>query len=67
MKLYHGTVSSSALNIINEGINLKCSQELLDFGRGFYTTPNKEHAKSRTTSPAGGLLLVLLDQCYFSA
>lgn len=44
MKLYHGTVSSSALNIIDEGINLKCSQELLDFGRGFYTTPNKEHA-----------------------
>lgn len=44
MKLYHGTVSSSAINIISNGINLKYSQELLDFGRGFYTTPNKEHA-----------------------
>ncbi len=26
---------------------------------------NYSRIKSRTTSPAGGLLLALLDQCYF--
>lgn len=44
MKLYHGTILSSAMNIIENGIDLNCSQKMLDFGRGFYTTPDKVHA-----------------------
>ena len=44
MKLYHGTTLSSAMNIMNFGVDLGCSQPMLDFGKGFYTTPNKEYA-----------------------
>lgn len=31
------------------------------------STDQGEYAKSRTTSPAGGLMLALLGRCYFSA
>lgn len=44
MKLYHGTNYSSAINIVNHGINLKYSKPYLDFGPGFYTTPSYDHA-----------------------
>lgn len=52
MKLYHGTNYSSAMNIINNGIDLEYSKPFLDFGAGFYTTPSYHHAASvaiRTT------------------
>ena len=32
MKLYHGTNYSSAINIVNHGIDLKYSKPYLDFG-----------------------------------
>lgn len=44
MKLYHGTNYSSAINIVNHGINLKYSKPYLDFGPGFYTTSSYDHA-----------------------
>lgn len=44
MKLYHGTNCSSAINIITNGIDLKYSKPYLDFGAGFYATPNYDHA-----------------------
>lgn len=44
MKLYHGTNYSSAINIMTNGIDLKYSKKYLDFGIGFYTTPNYNHA-----------------------
>ena len=44
MKLYHGTNYSSAINIVDNGIDLKYSKPYLDFGAGFYTTPSYEHA-----------------------
>lgn len=44
MKLYHGTNYSSAINIVNHGIDLKYSRPYLDFGPGFYTTPSYNHA-----------------------
>ena len=44
MKLYHGTNYSSAMKIVNNGIDLKYSKSYLDFGAGFYTTPSYEHA-----------------------
>ena len=44
MKLYHGTNYSSAINIVNHGIDLKYSKPYLDFGPGFYTTPSYDHA-----------------------
>lgn len=46
MKLYHGTNYSSAMNIVNNGINLTYSKPFLDFGAGFYTTPSYDHAAS---------------------
>lgn len=44
VKLYHGTNYSSAMNIINNGIDLQYSKPYLDFGAGFYTTPSYDHA-----------------------
>lgn len=44
MRLYHGTNYSSAINIITNGIDLKYSKPYLDFGAGFYATPNYDHA-----------------------
>lgn len=44
MRLYHGTNYSSAMNILNNGIDLQYSKPYLDFGAGFYTTPSYKHA-----------------------
>lgn len=44
MKLYHGINYSSAINIVNNGIQLEYSKPFLDFGAGFYTTPSYDHA-----------------------
>ncbi len=44
MILYHGTNFSAAMNIVNNGIDLSCSQPFLDFGPGFYATPDYYHA-----------------------
>lgn len=46
MKVYHGTIFSSAMNIMAQGVKLNYSQKMLDFGKGFYTTPDKKHAIS---------------------
>lgn len=42
--LYHGTMDIYADSIISNGINLKKSKRHLDFGPGFYTTPEKSFA-----------------------
>lgn len=42
--LYHGTISKYAANIISNGVILDKSKKHLDFGPGFYTTPNMEFA-----------------------
>ena len=44
MRLFHGTNYSSAINIITNGIDLRYSKPYLDFGAGFYTTPDYDHA-----------------------
>ena len=57
MKLYHGTNYSSAINIVNHGINLKYSKPYLDFGPGFYTTPSYDHAALACSRLSGGVPL----------
>lgn len=42
--LYHGTDEDSAKRIFNEGILLNVCKPNVDFGRGFYTTPDIETA-----------------------
>lgn len=42
--LYHGTIDKYAADIIYNGVNLTKSKPHLDFGPGFYTTPDKEFA-----------------------
>ena len=44
MLLYHGTNYSSAINIFRIGIDLNYSKPFLDFGPGYYTTPDYQHA-----------------------
>lgn len=51
-KLYHGTISSGAENIIKYGINLKHGKLKVDFGQGFYTTPSFSFAKSTAINRA---------------
>lgn len=46
MKVYHGTILADALNIANHGVDLQKSKKFLDFGKGFYTTPDYEMAKN---------------------
>lgn len=46
MVVYHGTSLSSAVNIHDNGIDLSKSNMYLDFGRGFYVTPDIEMAKN---------------------
>ena len=46
MKVYHGTISTCAENIIKNGINLKKGKSYVDFGQGFYTTTSKRFAVS---------------------
>ena len=45
MILYHGTRKSSAINIINNGIDLHRGKKRADFGKGFYLTPDLRTAK----------------------
>lgn len=45
MEVYHGTILRHAVDIFNSGIDLTKSKGFLDFGKGFYTTPNIEMAK----------------------
>lgn len=46
MKLYHGTTSSSKDNILKNGIDVKYSHKVGDFGIGFYLTPDLFNAKN---------------------
>lgn len=46
MKVYHGTTLKYAIDICNNGIDLSKSNVHLDFGRGFYVTPDFEMAKN---------------------
>ncbi|MBU5332119.1 DUF3990 domain-containing protein [Anaerocolumna aminovalerica] len=46
MLVYHGTIKQSADNIVKNGILLSKSKEKLDFGKGFYTTPDVNFAIS---------------------
>lgn len=46
MKVYHGTALSHAIDICDNGIDLSKSNVYLDFGRGFYVTPDIEMAKN---------------------
>lgn len=46
MIVYHGTILNYAMDIINNGIDLNASKKYLDFGRGFYVTPNYDMAKN---------------------
>lgn len=46
MIVYHGTISTCAENILNNGINLSKGKQNVDFGQGFYTTPIKSFAIS---------------------
>lgn len=52
MKLYHGTISSGAENIIKNGINLKHGKPKVDFGQGFYTTSSFSFAKNTAINKA---------------
>lgn len=47
MIVYHGTDSSSAENIIKNGIDLNYGDTSVDNGKGFYMTPNYEFALKR--------------------
>lgn len=42
--LYHGTINTHAANIVCKGVLLTESKPHLDFGPGFYTTPDYEFA-----------------------
>lgn len=46
MVVYHGTILSHAMDISNNGINLNKGNRYLDFGKGFYVTPDYELAKN---------------------
>lgn len=41
MILYHGTSESDARDIIENGINVFVGKKRVDFGQGFYMTPDK--------------------------
>lgn len=58
MEVYHGTTYRNALDIIQNGINLNKSNLYLDFGRGFYVTPNWNLARNialRATAKERGM------------
>ena len=42
--LYHGTTDNHGRNIETHGVDLSKSQDLLDFSKGFYTTPDIKFA-----------------------
>lgn len=52
MKLYHGTISTGAENIIKNGIKLERGKPKVDFEQGFYTTPSFNFAMSTAINKA---------------
>lgn len=58
MILYHGTSEKDAKDIIENGISVFIGKKRVDFGQGFYTTPDKQTAirwairKSQYEKPA---------------
>ena len=46
MKVYHGTTLRNAVDICNNGIDLSKSNAYLNFGKGFYVTPDFKMAKN---------------------
>lgn len=52
MRLYHGTVSTGAENIIKNGIKLERGKLKVDFGQGFYTTTSLNFAKNTAMNKA---------------
>ncbi len=52
MEIYHGTISTCAENIIQNGIILEKGKPKVDFGQGFYTTPSYSFAKSTAINKA---------------
>ena len=52
LKVYHGTISSCAENIIKNGNILKKGKPKVDFGQGFYTTNSYSFAKSTAKNKA---------------
>lgn len=52
MKVYHGTISTCAENIISNGIILEKGKPKVDFGQGFYTTNSYTFAKSTAKNKA---------------
>ena len=52
VELYHGTISICAENIVKNGILLNKGKPKVDFGRGFYTTPSYNFAKSTAINKA---------------
>lgn len=53
MILYHGTILESGRDIVLNGINLNKCREYSDFGKGFYTTPDKSFAEICAMTKAG--------------
>lgn len=45
MEVYHGTSYSSAISILESGIDLTAGRKNMDFGRGFYTTKDYYQAE----------------------
>lgn len=52
MRVYHGTISTCAENIIKNGIILEKGKPKVDFGQGFYTTSSYNFAKSTAKNKA---------------
>lgn len=50
--IYHGTIHTYAANIMLHGVLLSKSKRHLDFGPGFYTTPELEFARATAESHA---------------
>lgn len=72
MKLYHGTDYDSAMNISIYGVDLNKSNKYLDFGAGFYTTPDITKAEKRAMMKAKGnqekayIVILDVDETYWS-
>lgn len=46
MEVYHGTIDICSRNILSNGISIAKGKPRVDFGQGFYTTPNRRFAES---------------------
>lgn len=55
VRVYHGTQLCHAMDIIENGVNLSKSNMYLDFGKGFYLTPDISMAKNMAKRVLGGL------------